>query len=91
MALCFSFSPASMNAQQYDEAIRRLQAAGAGSPPGRLHHVCFGEANNLKVVDIWESQEAFERFGQTLMPIMQEIGLDPGQPQVAPVHNVIKS
>jgi hypothetical protein len=80
-----------MNAQQYDEAIRRLQAAGAGSPPGRLHHVCFGEGNNLKVVDIWESQEAFERFGQTLMPIMQEIGLDPGQPQVAPVHNVIKS
>ncbi len=90
MATCFTFTPASMTASQYDEAIRRLEAAGAANPPGRLHHVCFGTGNKLKVVDLWESEEAFQKFGQTLMPIMQDIGLDPGQPSAEPVHNIIR-
>jgi hypothetical protein len=33
--------------------------------------------------------ETFETFGQTLMPILQEIGIDPGQPEIRPVHNTI--
>ncbi len=79
-----------MTASQYDEAIRRLEAAGAANPPGRLHHVCIGTGDKLKVVDLWESEEAFQKFGQTLMPIMQDIGLDPGQPSAEPVHNIIR-
>ena len=39
--------------------------------------------------DVWTSQAAFEKFGKTLMPIMQQIGADPGQPTVMSVHNVI--
>ena len=90
MALAFSFAPKTpMSAQQYDECIKRLRKAGAGHPPGRVYHACFGSPENLAVLDVWTSQAAFEAFGQTLMPIMQEIGADPGQPSVMPVHNVI--
>ena len=89
MALGIYFRPASMSADQYDDVIRRLEAAGAGRPAGRSHHVCFGQGDQLQVFDIWESQEAFDRFGATLMPILQEVGLDAGQPSVEPVHNVI--
>jgi hypothetical protein len=42
------------------------------------------------VFDVWTSQAAFDKFGKTLMPILQQIGLDAGQPQVMPMHNVIK-
>ena len=89
MAIGIYFNPASMNAGQYDEAIRRLDAAGAGKPAGRLYHACFGSGDKLQVVDVWESQQDFDTFGATLMPILQEIGLDPGQPMVEPVHNLI--
>lgn len=89
MAIGVYFHPASMSAQQYDEAIRRLEAAGAGRPPGRLHHSCFGPDGSLMVYDVWESQAAFEAFGETLMPILKEIGLDPGEPDIMPVHNMI--
>jgi hypothetical protein len=41
------------------------------------------------VFDVWESQETFEAFGETLMPILGELGVDAGQPNIAPVHNVI--
>ena len=41
------------------------------------------------VFDVWTTQKAFDRFGQTLMPILTQIGLDAGQPQVMDVHKVI--
>jgi hypothetical protein len=89
MTLTVSFTPPSMTSQQYDTTIKRLEAAGAGVPAGRLYHVCFGSGNQLRVVDVWESQQAFDAFGKTLMPILQDIGLDPGQPEFAEAHHII--
>jgi hypothetical protein len=66
-----------------------LEKAGQGAPKGRLTHVAYGDPDNLHVADVWESQDAFEAFGATLIPIMQGIGVDPGQPKVTEVHNVI--
>jgi hypothetical protein len=85
-----SFTPRSMDARQYDEVIKRLENAGASTPAGRLYHVCFGTGSSLRVVDVWESQEAFNAFGQTLLPILEQVGLDPGQPEFAEVHNIIQ-
>ena len=89
MAIGIYFAPAAMSAASYDECVKRLVKAGAGHPKGRRYHASFGPADKLMVFDVWDSQESFDKFGQTLMPIMQEIGLDAGQPQVMPVHNVI--
>ncbi len=90
MALAFYFAPKTpMSARLYNECIKRLQKAGAGHPAGRVYHACFGSPENLAVFDVWTSQAAFDAFGQTLMPIMQQIGVDPGQPSVMPVHHVI--
>lgn len=89
MALGFYFAAESFSPDQYDEAIRRLQAAGAGSPPGRSYHCAFSGRGGLHVFDVWDSQEDFEKFGETLMPILTELGVDPGEPAVAEVHNII--
>lgn len=89
MAITAAFTPQSMDARQYDEIIRRLEGAGAGSPSGRLYHICYGTGSNLRVLDIWESEEALRAFGETLMPILQEIGVNPGQPEINAVHNTI--
>ncbi len=90
MAFVMRFTPQGMNEAKYDEAIRRLEEAGAGTPVGRLYHVCFGDKENLYVSDIWDSMENFDKFGQTLMPIMQGLGVDSGQPEIIEVHNIIK-
>ena len=44
----------------------------------------------MMVYEIWDSPESFEKFGETLMPILGEIGIDPGQPEVMPLHNMIQ-
>lgn len=90
MAITVVFTPVSMTTAQYDQIISRLEQAGAGTPAERLYHVCFGSGNQVQVLDVWESAEAFEQFGQTLMPILQELRIDPGQPAISPVHSIIK-
>lgn len=90
MALVLRFTPQGFTAAKYDECVKRLEQVGAGAPAGRLYHVCFGDKDNLRVSDIWDSTESFERFGQTLKPIMQELGIDPGEPAILEVHNIIE-
>jgi hypothetical protein len=90
MALGFYFRPSGFTQDIYDSAISQLQAAGAGAPEGRSYHIALESDGEIQVFDIWESQEAFEAFGATLLPIMSALGADPGQPMVARVHNVIK-
>ena len=90
MAIGVYFSPESVNAQQYDRVIKQLDAAGAASPKGRSHHSAFGPADHLMVFEVWDSQTDFEAFGAVLMPILAENGINPGQPDVMPIHNVIQ-
>ena len=90
MAIGIYFAPVAMTTEKYDECVRKLEEQGAGKPPGRLYHACFGEAGKLAVFDVWDSQQSFDRFGQTLMPILKELGLDTAPPQVMAVHNVIQ-
>ena len=90
MAISITFRPTSMNLEQYNEIIKQLDAAGAGSPAGRQLHICAGTGEKLTVVDIWESQEAFEAFSEYLMPILDSVEIDPGIPAIAPVHNIIR-
>jgi len=84
------FQPVKMDVAKYEDVLKRLDAVGQGKPKGRLHHSAFGDPNALMVFDIWDSQESFEAFGAVLMPILAEAGIDPGQPDVMPVHKVIK-
>ena len=90
MALGFYFTPNGFTPEKYDEAIGRLEAEGAGAPAGRFSHVALETDGQIQVFDVWDSQESFEAFGETLLPIMASLGADPGQPQVSRVHNIIK-
>jgi hypothetical protein len=90
MALGMYFTPSSFTPARYDETIKRLEEAGAGAPPGRLYHVALESGGHVQVFDVWDSEESFRAFGMTLGPIMAELGVDPGQPQVSPIRNLIK-
>ena len=90
MAIGLYFTDGSFSAAQYDEAIKRLDAAGAAAPEGRTYHVALETDGEISVFDVWESQDAFDAFGATLMPILTELGVNPGTPMVAQVHNVIE-
>ena len=89
MSLVLHFKPSGFPLATYQEVVKRLEAAGAGSPKGRSYHVCYGDPDNVQVTDVWDSVEEFQAFGQTLLPIMNELGADPGQPEIQAANNVI--
>jgi hypothetical protein len=89
MAIGIYFNPPAMTRDKYQECLKRLSKAGAGHPPGRSYHVSFGPPDKLMVFDVWTSQAAFDKFGKTLIPILTDLGIDPGPPSVSPVVRVI--
>ena len=90
MAFITRFTPQGMESAKYDECIKRLETAGAGAPIGRLYHVAFGDTNELRVTDIWDSMENFEAFGKILMPILQDLGVEVGLPDIIETYNIIE-
>jgi hypothetical protein len=60
------------------------------APPTDASHVALETDGEIQVFDVWESQEAFEAFGATLLPILAAAGVEMNEPMVARVHNEIK-
>jgi hypothetical protein len=90
MSVLIRFTPASLTAEQYDETIRKLESAGEWPPTGLDYHVCFGADGALRVSEIWDSQERLDAFGERLMPVLAEVGIEPGEPEVLEIHNIIR-
>jgi hypothetical protein len=92
MSIVVRFSPISLTAEKYDETTRMLEERGVDFPPEGLdYHVCFGSEGNLRVSEIWDSREQFEAFGERLMPVLTEAGIEfSGEPEVFEVHNIEK-
>ena len=79
-----------MTADQYDAIVARLYKEGIHTADGLVLEVCFGSGDQMKVSILFDSMAAFERFGERLQPILQELGMDPGNPDIMDVHRVIR-
>src|ERR1700681_2334161 len=77
---------------QYDEINERigLLPGGPASPQEFFHWVAKTDAG-FRVVGVWESREAFEKFArEKLSPIYHEVGVArPPEIQFFEVHNYL--
>ena len=77
--------------EQYDETLRRLEALGNWPPEGLAYHVAFRSDGNFRVSEIWDSRAQFDAFGERLMPVLKDVGIElSGEPEMLEVHNIIK-
>ena len=91
------FQSPSLNEENYEESVQkltggksRLESPADWPVEGLLAHVAGQAAGGFRVVDVWESEEAFRRFGEKLMPILQEVGVE-GQPEMYPAHTFVSA
>jgi len=67
----------------YNQIWDDLKAAGYAHPKGLVSHVGFAKPEGgFMVVDVWESVDAFNEFGKTLIPLIEKTGLAVPQPQI---------
>jgi hypothetical protein len=83
------FTPAATT-EQYDETIRRLEKSGDWLPDGLDFHVAFEADGKFRVSEIWGSREQFDAFGERLMPVLEDVGIEPGTPEMLEIHNIVK-
>jgi hypothetical protein len=91
MSIVVRFTPDGLTAEQYERAVRMLEDQGAFPPDGLDYHVCFGADGDLRVSEIWDSEEQFEAFGKRLTPVLAEVGITAAEPPAHfEVHRVFK-
>ena len=98
MPIVAVFQSSSLTQEKYEEAVRRLtggkksrmESVADWPVEGLLAHAAGQGPSGFRVVDVWASEEAFQRFGEKLMPIMQAIGIE-GQPEVYPTHAFVSA
>lgn len=97
MPIVAVFKSPGLTRETYEKSIKML-TTGKGrveSPadwpvPGLLVHAAGQGATGFRVVDVWESEEAFRRFGEKLTPIMEALGIE-GEPEVYPAHTLVSA
>ena len=89
MAVAVLSTPASMTTAQYDRVSERLEATGAGAPPGRRFHVCIGQGDHLIVFDVWDSVDDLQAFASTLMPILADEHIEIAPAEPLEIHRLV--
>ena len=97
MPIVAVFEGPSLTRQNYEESVRRLTGGKSRmeSPadwgvPGLLLHVAGQGPKGFRVVDVWESQDAFRQFGEKLVPILKAVGVEV-EPEVYPAHTYVSA
>jgi hypothetical protein len=94
MPIVAVFEASGLTQQNYEETVRRLTGKNRMSSPsdwpveGLLVHVAGQGAKGFRVVDVWTSEEAFRRFGEKLIPVLREVGIE-GEPEIYPSHTLV--
>ncbi len=92
MSIVVRFHPKSLTTEKYDQVMSQLKESGDWPPEGLDYHVCFGSEGDLTVSEIWHSQEQFQAFGERLMPVLTEVGIEmSGEPEIFEAHNIDKT
>ena len=90
MPILIRYAPSSLTREQYDKVNEILQENGADGPPAPLHvHVLFGEGSQLRVSEIWESEDAWQQnWDGGLKAALSTVGVELPEPEKLQVHEL---
>jgi hypothetical protein len=76
MAYCVIADNPNGSAELYEQIIQRVAASGEMPPQGAIFQVAGPAEGGWRVISVWESREAQERFrDERLIPALNEVGV----------------
>ena len=92
--LCIQTMPPEMTLDQVQTITK--DAIAAGPPAGGISHVVIVDGGQVKIFDVWESEEAMNTFtSERLIPAIQKqmaaMGVDPNVPMPQPEVQVFEA
>ena len=90
MPILVRYAATSLTREQYDKVNEVLQENGPEGPPPALQlHVMFGDEPNLRVSEIWESEDAWRQsWDGAIKPAISTAGIELPEPETLNVHEV---
>ena len=91
MAICRMIETG-VTPEQYDQ-IRAKLGVGDTPPPGAsLHIAALGEDGKIQIVEVWESREKAEEFGEKVRAARDAEGIGGDAPHIhyLEVHNITR-
>lgn len=93
MAIIAVFQGPTLTQVAYEQSVqgltdgkkKRMETARDWPVEGLLAHIAGQGPNGFRVVDVWKSEEAFQRFGEQLMPILEKLGIQV-EPEIYPSY-----
>ncbi len=82
--------------ERYEQSVEKLTGKSQLDSPsdwpveGILMHAAGQGADGFRVVDVWESEEAAQAFGEHLGPVLAGVGVT-DQPEMYPAHTFVSS
>lgn len=73
-------------ATSYDNLLVDLKEANQIKLKARPHHFASVKEGEILVLDIWESTEDFQKFGEIMVPLAKKHGIN-AEPELYPLHN----
>jgi hypothetical protein len=76
MAICVIADNPKGTVELYEQVMQRVAQGGSLPPEGVIFQVAGPSEAGWRVVSVWKSREAFERFAaERLAPAWQEVGI----------------
>ena len=87
MPVAIHICPDHMSRDDYKRAIEDLEKAGLHEPEGRLSHAAYGEDDDVKMFEVWRSQDDFDAQSDKLFATLEGAGVNVDHVDVHPVHS----
>ena len=66
----------------------RMESRDDWPVEGLLVHITGQSAHGFRIIDVWESEEACQKFGEVLQPILEEVGITDA-PELYPAETFV--
>src|SRR4051812_28353679 len=76
------------NEAMYRQINETVGITAQSPPDGLVVHMAATTGDGMRIVDVWESAEAFRTFFEGIKPTMEQVGMPAIEPEMYPVHNM---
>ena len=77
---------------EYDQMRERLGVGDTPPPGGQFHVAALGEDGKVRIVEIWDSREEAEAWGEKVAAARTAAGFGDGPPRIEylDVHSIVQ-
>ena len=77
---------------EYDQMRERLGIVDTPPPGASLHVAAIGEDGKVRIVEVWDTREQAEAWGEKVMAARTEAGFGDGPPSIEylEIHNTVQ-